>query len=555
MFLKISTVLEKYAEKYFFIVLSVLISAYFVLNYFYLKRMPLIMDEYSGAWWVYQFTQGVPYVDFMPYKTIIGYYIQLPALMLPGDIWSRLIYVKAEMVLINGACIFFAAHMLTRHFRRLAILFSTLYFLTMSNFLEHGNSLRVDMLTAWFGLFSFLFLLRDRYGLAGLLLAASFLTSQKGIYYTAATIAAMCLSQFIKHDRPKFKQWFILGAAAALPVAAYGFLFAAFGAKIKDIVFEVVAAHKDVALGTLYQEKTMASYWTQTTDRNPFFYAAATLGILSFIRAVKNGSRVAAICFAYGVTVFGCCLWHKQPWPYFFVLLIPTAWILIVGLFETVNSSPTKSIVLLLWLVGIGGAVYPLQRIPTVLAHSNKMQRNTVALASMLVGKHEYYLAGIAMLFDRKQHPKLTWLDWKAIAYAGQYSEQILNDIKKKTPKLVIDNYRVRWLQGPLREYLDANYAMLRGNIHLYCPSVKPRSFAVAFDGNYTVQIGKRKAAAYTLNRKKIAVGKTVSLKKNAKLKTGAGGYRLCLKPPAGWKSVVSKKYQKTDEFLNPYDW
>lgn len=549
--------LGRLAAKRFHAILALLCLAYFALSWLYLRAMPLIMDEFQGASQVYAFSQGIPYVHFTPYKTILGYYIQLPALMLPGDIWSRLLYVKAEMVLLNGAAVFLAGHMLRRHFRPGAILIGALALLTVSNFLEHGNSLRVDGLTAWFGLFSFLCLLRGRMIASGLLLAASFLTSQKGVYYVGATFVAMCAAQLVKEDRPRLRDWLLFGAAAGLPVGLYFLSFTAFGAKAEGVARQVVVAHKAIALDKLYRESTMADYWTQTLERNPLFYGEAALGLLvSLVRAVRSRSRAAALCLAYGATLLGLCVWHKQSWPYFFLILIPTGWILVTALFDAALALPRRAwpIVVMIVLCGIAGAAYPLQRIPVVMARApiNAMQRSTVALADRVVGEGEYYWAGMSMLFDRPQPAGVSWLDWKNISRTNRDWRNTVETLKRTPPKAYIDNYRLQAMRGPIRKHLRANYNQLLGNVYLYCPTIPAGSFRVAFDGKYVAR-GLPGDASATLDGKPIASGRVLDLKAGAGHRSGAGGWRLCLVPPDGWRSVVAEGYRKTREFDHTY--
>jgi hypothetical protein len=560
MLAKITNAVNGFTTRYFHAILAFLCLAYFALNTVYLRTMPLIMDEFSGANTVFQFSRGIPYVDFTPYKTILGYYIQLPALMLPGDIWSKLMYVKWEMVLLNGAALFAAAHMLSRHFKRPAILLAALMFLTMSNFLEHGAALRVDMMTAWFGLFSLLFLLRGRMIVSGLLLAASFLTSQKGVYYVAATILAMGLSQLVPRERPRFKQWLQLGFAAAIPVALYGISFVPFGAKTAQVAQQVVVAHKAIALDDLYREKMMTDFWKQTLVRNPFFYAGMALGILvSLFRAFKEKSRTAAICCVYGAAILAGCILHKQTWPYFFSILIPTAWVCICALIDGALSLPPRAgrpIAALLALAAIGGAAYPLQRVPVVLARSdaNAMQKDTVALADFLVRKDDFYLAGIAILFDRKQPNGLSWLDWRAIAMRNRDRKGTLESLRQTPPKIYINNYRIRALHPAIRAYLRDNYALLKGNVSLYCPTIAAGPFSVAYDGNYIVH-PPRGGGELTVDGRPLANGQRLALKKGAVHQSGSAGFRACLQPPEGWQSVISKDYKKTDEFYKPYEY
>ena len=100
--------IDQFLDRRFYWVVAVICVIYAVIEITYVTGLLLVMDEFQGAYAVTRLSDGIPYRDFMPYKTILGYYIQLPALMLPGDTWSKLMYVKTEMTVINTVAIFFA---------------------------------------------------------------------------------------------------------------------------------------------------------------------------------------------------------------------------------------------------------------------------------------------------------------------------------------------------------------------------------------------------------------------------------------------------------------
>ena len=90
----------------------------------YVLRIPLSMDEFQGAHDVYALRGKLPYVDFTPYKTVLGYYVQLPFMMLGDDSWARLIWVKRGMAAINALVLFVVARSLGRVIERGAVLLS-----------------------------------------------------------------------------------------------------------------------------------------------------------------------------------------------------------------------------------------------------------------------------------------------------------------------------------------------------------------------------------------------------------------------------------------------
>lgn len=90
---------------------------YISFEFFYHRYTMLAVDEFWFAHRIYQYKDGVPYRDFAPYKTIIGYYLLLPAMLLPGKtILQTLLAIKDELALINAIVLFISALWLTRFF-------------------------------------------------------------------------------------------------------------------------------------------------------------------------------------------------------------------------------------------------------------------------------------------------------------------------------------------------------------------------------------------------------------------------------------------------------
>ena len=172
--------LARIVEEYFTPALALLCFVYLGIEFVYIARLPFVMDEFQGASEVYRLMSEIPYVDFKPYKTVLGYYLQLPPMLLSDDPWRQMMLVKQAMALATAGSIFLAARMLLRHFSSLSVFLATLMLVLMSTFLERSASLRVDMLTSLFGLFGLICLLDRRVLAAGVLAGLSFLVSQKG---------------------------------------------------------------------------------------------------------------------------------------------------------------------------------------------------------------------------------------------------------------------------------------------------------------------------------------------------------------------------------------
>ncbi len=78
----------------------------------YILRLPLVMDEFAGARAVYRLTEDVPYRDFRPYKTVLGYLLQLPTLLAARDPWTGLMWTKIAMAIINASALLIGARAL-----------------------------------------------------------------------------------------------------------------------------------------------------------------------------------------------------------------------------------------------------------------------------------------------------------------------------------------------------------------------------------------------------------------------------------------------------------
>ena len=545
-----------FTDRRFLIAVCGLCAVYAVLELLYISRLPLIMDEYQGAYAIHRLTSGVPYRDFMPYKTVLGYYIELLPLLLPGDTFSRIMYVKYELVAINTAAIFVASYLLARHFRKVAVCLAAAAFIVMTNFLERSAELRVDMLTAWFGLFSLLAVLDRRMVLAGVLLAASFLTSQKGIYFAIATGSALVsYCAFVERSRRTVVETAVCGGVALALVGGYFAAFGLLGRSFGGVTDQILAAPKEIALERIYVE--VREYWFQSLERNPFFYGALVTAIGSaFARRFER--RVEAILWIYGAVVFAGCLWHRQPWPYFFVFLAPTGFVLITSLFDgEIRRAGRVTIpaAAVLALLGIG---FPLLRVPTVLARDVGPQRTAIRIADRILEDGEAYLDGVAMMFDHPQPPLLGSLGRARLkSLRSGNTKALIADIERSRVKLLITNYRLNGLPRSVTTYLDRNYARLYGNVNIYCPTVESgaQHAETWFTGRYSIRQARDAppASAIAIDGRGVGGSGSVRLTKGKHSISAVGSFRLCLEPE-GWRDVAEPAFAKhVDLFPDPY--
>ena len=476
----------------FRLMVLLLCVGYVAIELLYVQRTDFSHDEMQGALTLHRLLSELPYRDFNPYKTVLGYYIQLPSLLISGDPWTGLLLVRLQMVLVNATVMVAAALLLARHYRHEAVLFALLLLITMSTFLERSYEIRVDMLTAVFGLIGLLLLVRERFAWAGIVCALSFFVSQKGIYFLIASNAALLAAWLSARDaRSLFAGVWFNVSALLVALIYYGSWMAV--AAESNLVSATVTTHKTIVLTKLYDN--LSVYWWQTLSRNPFFYGIGALHLLQLLvwRIQGRFNNRDQLLLVYGAMLTALCIWHKQPWPYFFVLLIPTVFVMHVSFFHYLLPifRGRQQLAILLFVLM---ALLPLQRLETTLKRDSRFQQTVFDLGTSILRPGELYLDGMDLLYTHRQGvPELRWLDSRRTQWinsaSGEAVDSIIEQLARKPIKLVIINWRLRNLPAKIQQRLAAGFSPLWGNLYVYSPTVGPEtgSFDIKFEGKYIV--------------------------------------------------------------------
>ena len=511
-------------------------ALFLALQVIYVVRLPLVMDEFQHAATMHRLVESMPYRDFYPYKTLLGYYLQLPVLLAAERPWQALMAVKIEMAVLVALSLAWAAIVLGRVFDRRAVAVGLGMMLVMSTFAERSAELRVDMLTSLAGLASLVLLLRRRHVWAGVAVALSFLISQKGIYYILAGNAALgCTWLFVDRSRRQLVTCLAFNTALGAVLLGYLGLWSLV-ASANDIIQATFFSHGDIAFRQLYDNRL--KYWSQTLRRNPLIYAVAALGFFRLLEGRPNSvaARTRVALAAHGGTMIVLSVLHRQPWPYFFVLLVPTLWVLSIALLQAELTTwdlrtPAYRLPLLAVLIGVG-FLWPLTRVPVVMARSSGYQRSMVELADHLLEPGDSYLAGTELIFDRLQDERrLSWLDIptsRALSERPIYElEGIRRDLADNPAKLVVNNYRIYRLPRILLRHVSRTYEPWWGSIAIYSPTVEPgdESLTIGFDGLYEVIAAPQTEAR--LGDRVLRSGDRVALEARQYTVAGDGFFRL----------------------------
>jgi hypothetical protein len=369
----------------------------------------------------------------------------------------------------------------------------------VTSFVARSSEIRVDMLTAWAGLFSLLLILRRRWLLAGVLAGTSFLVSQKGIYYlVAANAAAGAVWLFESRDRRQaFRDLLVLNLGAAATVLGY-VAFWSMVATPRSVIDATFLAPANIAVGHFLYD--LREYWTRTLEQNPAYYGGALAGFAVLIAARFRGRAGPAhvMVVAYGMTLFALCAWHHQPWPYFFVILIPTLMVVHAACIDVLLRERFRARLaplVVLGLILLGGVAYPLTFLPEMLSRDNQYQRYVVRLAHSVLGKRDTYLAGNDLVYDREQtHPALRRLSASHVVEMQHWPkprlDTLIEEVDRGRPKLMIFDYRLEGLPTELRSYLLRRFDHSSASVYLYAPLVAQdeQTFDIWFGGQYRIE-------------------------------------------------------------------
>ena len=292
-------------------------------------------DEFWFAHHIYEYTHGVPYQDFIPYKTVLGYYLlSLPLYFFHGLI-TPIYYIKDEIALINTIMIAIAAWWGARIFQPRAVFYSLLVLVSSQMFLLFSSQTRVDMLSSWCCLISILFLVNQRAVLAGLSIGLAFLISQKALWYLTGTDVALGFWWLAGTDYKKDFRTLLAFNFSALTTIVIYILF-----------WSVLANDNEVMRSVFYEGFTQAKvdyyaiatwyYWRFVLQHGPLMVMLLPLTLLPLFE--KTVSRQRILLLGYGLLTFALIITYRQFFPYNIVFLLPAFFIIYSEFFSWLQT-------------------------------------------------------------------------------------------------------------------------------------------------------------------------------------------------------------------------
>jgi hypothetical protein len=541
-------------------VLLVLTLCFLGLETFYALHRPLSIDEFKGARSVVETVTRVPYVDFTPYKPVPGYYLQYLFLQLGSDPWNGFLTVRLGMTLLAVGTLALGALWLRRLYRPAAVCLAYGLLVVMTSLVEWLIEFRLDMLTGLFGFVSLLCLLERRPALAGWLAGFSFLISQKGAIYGVAGGVALLGCLLVQRDWRWARDALCYSVCVALPIALYvaGWsLVAPFRSVVDATFFQATQLHALAnSMPGKYNHYTLM--WLLTLIRNPLFYFCAAWALVCLLLRGRGQTPRESLLFFYAVTVTGMLLSVRQPWWYMFVLLVPTAFVLLADLFSRkLDTDPvfTRPVALACYLVL--GVFLPLTRVPVVARDDLGYQRQTVELAHALLQPGDRYFAGLPILYRSAAHET-------AVGSIDPYSANPIDQRSAAQHTALVERFRVEPIRfvvytpvidsatpEVIRKHVQRNYAPLWSNIWIYAPQFPAGDSQVnlLFAGSYTLETERPADSPVQIDGKTCPEGGTLSLERGRH--TIASPVRVRLKlQPSGIDHLLNPAYREPSQLF-----
>jgi len=322
--------------------------SYLAIELFYNHYAMLSVDEFWFAHRIYEFKSGLPYRDFAPYKTILGYYLLLPPLLSGRGILQTLLLTKDYLALLNMIILFASSLWLSRFFSRTSILSSLAILIASEIVLSYSTQLRIDLPGYWLGFFSLLLLLEKRYLLAGLLIGLGFITTQKIIWYVFASNAALLIHWLMYQRQLKtIKPIILFNTACAIIIL----LYLSFWSLISDwnTVMNSVFHEASAMYHLSWYNDTRTLFWHTILLYNPLLFLLWPISFFSLFITYDDDKSYSQrqLVVIFSLVILGCLIPYKQVFPYYMQVTIPVFFILYAALIT--------------WFIGLFSTPHPLR--------------------------------------------------------------------------------------------------------------------------------------------------------------------------------------------------
>lgn len=507
----------------FYCLLLLLTSAYLLFEFFFNQYATLSADEFWFAHKAYEFQTLVPYRDFVPYKTVLGYYVLTLPMLFGHGVLHTLVVVKNAVAIINAFLFLIAGIAMSRLFTKSAVLASLIIILLSDIVLTFSTNIRVDVFAYWWCFFAMIFLLHTlrqrniRYTLmAGIFIGLGFCTSQKVAWYWFAIDCTLSLYWLaFQRNKKDFLLLCLFNVSAFAVLALYIAIFASISSL--SIVFSSMFTQAVAIYQADWYEPRLIRYWIFTLRLNPLLFLLVPIGWLSLCVTCPHDKYQQRFFIVICTTiVLFLLITYRQAFPYYLQVMIPGFMLFFAAIFDWLltlfaDRKWLKVSLVLLPVIAAMVQLIPITRDVKALA-GDYQHRHLLAIDTLLKKDGDYF-AGIDLLYNRSQPVfGLELLAGPTIGYLNHPTEKlkevmlpslnlngsltvagVLQSLRDARIKLYVNNYRVRGLPPAIQQFLANEFLHYSGSVYLYAPriAIQQRNFVLKFSGEYLVMSKK----------------------------------------------------------------
>lgn len=453
----------------------------------------LIPDEFQVAKSIANIRDSlVPYLDFMPYKNVLGYYFLTPFFSLFDSVSSTIIGMRLFLssVFITALSLFLIE--LKKHFKTSCILLSFYLFLSLDFVLANIANLRIDSLSAAILFLIIRFLLRNDLYKACFCISIGFLISQKAAFYVFSIYPAIALTLVLsKSDlKSSLNKIIKISFVMAIPVLIY-YIFWGIISSPSSLFKIGVTNAVDMGFKLDYLEITK-KVWINFLYKYPVFFLLLGLATANTFLEKKNISKQKSLAVIFSSFVIICLLSYQSLWPYNFANFLPVSLILLPWLFEKYSDRFSKLSQNLISLCIIATCSYNIKEYTYFLQQKNEKQINDINIAEAALKENDTYISSFYLLFNHKSALPVGWVDHIIFQQSKSWSKeehrQFINKTESNSPTLMIYDQRLaQYLPDSFKNYLEGNFTHFYSSI--YTRSIKKElnqeSFRIRKEGVY----------------------------------------------------------------------
>jgi hypothetical protein len=347
--------------------------------------------------------------------------------------------------------------------------------LSFSNVFERAFRIRTDTIALPLAAAALVLLLRPdrralRTVLSGVLLGASFLCTQKAVYFFAAFLVAMVIARGSTSGwRQAVHDCLLLAGGWCAPFLAYAVWLG--GKEWPHVVVMVLAGPQYILNGTA-SYSGLNEFIIQTLERNVIPYGLCLAGLAIALKHWRRSGFAERFTGIVTLLVAAFIFAHDQPWPYVFVWaqVLLALWVLPLLEWASAKGWLSRRATLLTILLL---AAFALPRQIRYLGHTNRQQLEVMADSERLLEPGDRYFDGIGMVVDRRiagSYP-MWWWDVpnlsRILAALRKGDDRVPREIIADHPKLWIMNYRLLSITGLAGRMIAGGYVRVSPSILL----------------------------------------------------------------------------------------